>query len=234
VNALPPLPKPLVPYEAPPFSAADRAALGHLIDHVKRPAMLVAEIGSWTGLGSTQTFLAKMATVPQAKLICVDNWRGASPTDREISVQHDVLGTFRHNVRNAETEIITISADSVAASAVMSDGIFDLVFIDADHSYERLKADILAWLPKVRAGGILCGHDCESRVLAGDRALLEEGRDRDAIDVHQRNFRHFHAGVILAVDELFGEKVSLCGEDLFQLPDGTRDRSSIWYVALDE
>jgi predicted O-methyltransferase YrrM len=137
-----------------------------------------------------------MATVPQAKLVCVDNWRGASARDREISMHHDVLGTFRHNVWDAETEIVTISADSVAASAPMAEGIFDLVFIDADHSYERVKADILSWLPKVRAGGIICGHDCESRVLTDDRALLEEGRDRDAIEVDRRSFRHFHAGVI--------------------------------------
>lgn len=39
------------------------------------------------------------------------------------------------------------------------DGSIDLVFIDADHSYNGVRADIDEWLTKVRPGGIICGHD---------------------------------------------------------------------------
>lgn len=38
-------------------------------------------------------------------------------------------------------------------------GGFDAVYLDADHSYSAVVADIEAWLPLVRSGGILCGHD---------------------------------------------------------------------------
>lgn len=37
----------------------------------------------------------------------------------------------------------------------------DIVFIDADHSYEGCKNDILAYRSKVKSGGILSGHDID-------------------------------------------------------------------------
>jgi hypothetical protein len=36
---------------------------------------------------------------------------------------------------------------------------FDLVFIDADHTFDAVFEDIQAWLPLIRDGGVLCGHD---------------------------------------------------------------------------
>ena len=52
-----------------------------------------------------------------------------------------------------------------------------MIFIDAGHSYEEVKQDILAWRPLLREGGILCGHD-----------LYKDGP--------------YHPGVKQAVDEL--------------------------------
>jgi hypothetical protein len=39
------------------------------------------------------------------------------------------------------------------------DNSLDLVYIDADHSYEGVKNDINTWVKKVKKGGILAGHD---------------------------------------------------------------------------
>jgi hypothetical protein len=33
------------------------------------------------------------------------------------------------------------------------------VYIDANHTHEEVKKDIQAWLPKIKKGGIISGHD---------------------------------------------------------------------------
>ena len=49
----------------------------------------------------------------------------------------------------------------------------DFCFIDGSHEYEDVKADILAYLPKVKKGGILSGHDYDS-IWAGVIQAVDE------------------------------------------------------------
>ena len=52
-----------------------------------------------------------------------------------------------------------IRKHSVVAAADVTDGSLDFVFIDADHTYPAVVADIAAWWPKVKPGGWIGGHD---------------------------------------------------------------------------
>lgn len=45
------------------------------------------------------------------------------------------------------------------AAKFFPDEYFDLVYIDADHTYEGCKADLEAWYPKVKKGGFFTGDD---------------------------------------------------------------------------
>lgn len=83
-----------------------------------------------------------------------------------------------------------IRATSLTCASLFSDGYFDLIFIDADHSYRVVKEDITAWLPKVRKDGVLSGHDYH----------VPDGR---------------HPGVAQAVNELLPEKFQLYGNSVW-------------------
>jgi hypothetical protein len=48
---------------------------------------------------------------------------------------------------------------SLDAVSLFMDGYFDMVYLDGDHSADAVEADIKAWVPKVKKGGIIGGHD---------------------------------------------------------------------------
>jgi predicted O-methyltransferase YrrM len=52
-----------------------------------------------------------------------------------------------------------IREKSWVAAEQFQDGVFDLVYIDGDHTYEGVVKDLAAWFPKVRKGGMICGDD---------------------------------------------------------------------------
>jgi len=54
-----------------------------------------------------------------------------------------------------------IRATSAQSAVKFENESLDLVFIDARHDYQSCKNDILTWLPKVKKGGVLSGHNYE-------------------------------------------------------------------------
>lgn len=78
---------------------------------------------------------------------------------------------FDLNTRNYSRRLVKLKGDSVEMAKRVPDGSLDFVFIDADHRYPAVKADIKAWVPKLKAGGVLCGHDIH---LLGVRKAVEE------------------------------------------------------------
>jgi len=78
-------------------------------------------------------------------------------------------GTLHKNVLACgfADKIVLIISDSVKASSLFGDSSLEWVHLDARHDYESVKADIEAWLPKVKAGGWLTGDDYDEAKWPG-------------------------------------------------------------------
>jgi predicted O-methyltransferase YrrM len=79
--------------------------------------------------------------------------------------------------------------DSIVASKSFPDNYFDLVYIDADHSYEAVKLDLKYWYPKVKKGGMLCGHDANRPGV--EPAINEFAKEKDLKLNISKNTRNF-------------------------------------------
>lgn len=123
-----------------------------------------AEIGVYRG-----SLSRRLLTRRDLHLTMVDTWGVHQPTygpsGDELATMHDE--TEWHNVREAadvhtrfgEERRRIIQADSAEAASGVDEASLDFAFIDADHSYSGCRRDLEAWAPKVKPGGLLCGHD---------------------------------------------------------------------------
>tara|TARA_B100000749_G_scaffold264794_1_gene239385 strand:- start:112 stop:720 length:609 start_codon:yes stop_codon:yes gene_type:complete len=95
---------------------------------------------------------------PQMRVYGVDAW--ATPNGPRMRQK----AQKRMNVSRWMAQYSIIDDWSVLAAQDFDDQSLDFVYIDADHSYESCLADITAWHPKIRVGGILSGHDYHNTV----------------------------------------------------------------------
>lgn len=197
-----------------------------------RTDLRILEVGSWLGGGSTQV-LARFA----AELVCVDHW-GGNRTDahRGVVESADPIELFRRNTAAFSERLVMVVADSVVAATLLPDYAFDFIFIDADHRYQCVRADLLAYLPKLRRGGVIAGHDCEGRVSSGVMRFTEDQLTVDSIRSPIQKFTHLHPGVIVAVHEVFGDRAFLFSDDenKFDSEAGEPRFSTIWAVAFED
>lgn len=138
----------------------------HLISIINGSVKTMVELGSYQG-ESTAIFASNMSNLEI--LYAVDPWvNGYAPGDicSDGYPMSIVESNFDHRVKKYPTvkKVKTMSQDFVVK---IPDASLDFVYVDANHSYESCLADIKAWLPKVKQGGYIGGHDYLSACFIG-------------------------------------------------------------------
>lgn len=96
---------------------------------------------------------------PQLKLYGVDPWEAYQGYREHVSQEKldGFLEDVKDRMKNFNYEVVR--QYSVDASRRFQDESLDFVYIDGNHEFSHVVADICAWYPKVRSGGIVSGHD---------------------------------------------------------------------------
>lgn len=126
----------------------------------------VVELGSYLGRSTKMLALCCPGIVHS-----VDNLVGVGGSPFKHGSGMDAR--FRENMA-AEIEsgrLFVWREDSVGAAKFFKDGGLSMVFVDDDHTHPAPLNAIRAWLPKLKPGGLLCGHDAGFR---GVKRALEQ------------------------------------------------------------
>lgn len=135
----------------------------------------VIEVGSWLG-HSTAWFAQRVERVT-----CVDTWLETEDwistnnlvwTLDQLHMPREFFWAFEANMREVgawdKLTIVRGRSHEVAAQVPPA----DLVYIDADHTYQGCAGDIRAYLPKARK--VICGDDYVVRDLFGVIQAVDE------------------------------------------------------------
>lgn len=141
-------------------------------------------LGAEIGVNNGRNIRETIALCPRLEWIAIDPWTGRYPGEKgtwteDMHRRHEANFDALH--KQFPQRIVKMKMTGAEAAPQIADGSLDLVFIDAIHTEEACADDIATWFLKVRAGGVVAGHD-----------------------YHHPNF----PGVTVAVDKAFGGAVT--------------------------
>jgi hypothetical protein len=120
----------------------------------------IVEVGCWQGRSLACLLVEVVNSGKRIAVHGVDHWQGSAFEPKLIAdaARIDLQAECRKNCERAGYPHWSLhSGESTAIAATMPP--VDVVFIDASHDYDSVAADIRAWLPRVKPGGIIGGHD---------------------------------------------------------------------------
>lgn len=154
-----------------------------VVENAPDPARFV-EIGVWEGRGVVVTVEAIRKSGKAIEMHAVDWFEGGTFDGEENTYLRrlkaldleglDQESSFMKALREweMEDEVVVHKMTSLEAAATFADQSLDYVYIDADHHEHMALADIEAWAPKVRLGGVLAGDDWPE---VGPKAAVRRG-----------------------------------------------------------
>lgn len=147
-----------------------RTQLIELMKHLGLPLVAV-EVGVAEGI-----FASELYSLGLEKLYLVDVWEQQTHLKGCASLENawhennflDVLRRFKD-----KPNVILLKGLSQVMADKIADNSLGLVYVDGDHTYEGVMADIKSYLPKLVNGGIMAFHDYMNHGYGVNKAVNE-------------------------------------------------------------
>lgn len=140
---------------------------------------MIVEIGSWKGRSTKALAMATLGVV-----YAVDHWQGSATERASVHEEAAKIGPdeffkiFKSHLAGelADGRVVAVRMESGEAVDMLLKLIgcsADMVFIDAEHTYESVSRDIKNYDKLLGSGGLLCGHDYQPAFQGVCRAVDE-------------------------------------------------------------
>ena len=115
---------------------------------------VIAEVGCFRG------YLTRVLLKHFKNVIAVDPWQsGYDEGDQSSFADMDEVKSEFDREAGIADNVEVMEMTSAEASKLIKDESLDIVYIDANHTYDSVIEDLTLWLPKVKLGGYITGHD---------------------------------------------------------------------------
>jgi predicted O-methyltransferase YrrM len=118
------------------------------------------EIGVWKGGSTAYMGVEIYNSGKKIHYDAIDTFEGSREHGQVVGLYEEAVQNLKPLVDLNVVNIIRGHSQDVVSK--YQDETIDFCFIDGSHEYEDVKKDILAYLPKVKKGGILAGHDYDA------------------------------------------------------------------------
>jgi hypothetical protein len=146
------------------------------------PHGVMVEVGCWLGRSLAYLGGRVRGSGKPVNLWGVDHGVGTdSETERLLhgptlaACGGNTLGLLAANLRACGVADVAVpmGCSSLRAAALFPPKSVDFVFLDAAHDEESVRADLAAWWPTIKPGGVMAGHDYDPFWVGVRRAVDE-------------------------------------------------------------
>lgn len=124
----------------------------------------VLEVGAFKGLSAwAMAFTAKSVT-------SIDTFKANSAGQQQMPNFTTLDNYMAATARYRNTHVVPVSSQN----ANLGEEKFDMIFLDAMHDYDNVRADLKKWYPHLRSGGVLACHDYGHHDFPGVKEAVDE------------------------------------------------------------